>query len=65
MPNKVKISYGQHPSQYGVLRVLEKKESCPVVVMIHGGFWQSRYDLEENNPIAEDLTGRGYVTWKH
>lgn len=41
MPNKVKISYGQHPSQYGVLRVLEKKEPCPVVVMIHGGFWQS------------------------
>ncbi|XBO87238.1 alpha/beta hydrolase [Bacillus licheniformis] len=63
MSNKVKISYGQHHSQYGVLRVPERKEPCPVVVMIHGGFWQSRYDLEENNPIAEDLTSRGYATW--
>ncbi|MCY9432464.1 alpha/beta hydrolase [Bacillus haynesii] len=63
MSNKVKISYGQHHSQYGVLRMLERKEPCPVVVMIHGGFWQSKYDLEENNSIAEDLTGRGYATW--
>ncbi|KMM62531.1 esterase [Bacillus glycinifermentans] len=63
MSNKVNISYGQHRSQYGVLRLPERKEPCPVVVTIHGGFWQSRYDLEENNPIAEDLTNRGYATW--
>lgn len=63
MSNKVNISYGQHRSQYGVLRLPERKERCPVVVMIHGGFWKSRYDLEENNPIAEDLTSRGYATW--
>ena len=35
----------------------------PVVIAIHGGFWQSKYDLEENTPLAEDLTRRGYATW--
>ena len=63
MSHKAKISYGKHHSQYGVLRVPDKKEPCPVVVMIHGGLWQSKYHLEENNPIAEDLTSRGYATW--
>ncbi|WMW49320.1 alpha/beta hydrolase [Bacillus paralicheniformis] len=63
MSNKVKISYGKHHSQYGVLRVPERKKPCPVVVLIHGGFWQSKYDLEENNLIAEDLTSRGHATW--
>lgn len=35
----------------------------PVIVTIHGGFWQSKYDLEENTPLDEDLTRRGYATW--
>ena len=35
----------------------------PVVITIHGGFWQSKYGLEENTPLDEDLTRRGYATW--
>ena len=35
----------------------------PVVVTIHGGFWQAKYGLEENTPLDEDLTRRGYATW--
>jgi acetyl esterase/lipase len=38
-------------------------ESCPVIITIHGGFWQSKFGLEENDPICEDLTRRGYATW--
>ncbi|MED3825046.1 alpha/beta hydrolase [Priestia flexa] len=63
MKKEFKIYYGKHESQFGVLRVPENKESCPVIVLIHGGFWQARYNLEENNPIAVDLTKRGFVTW--
>ncbi|WP_078546830.1 alpha/beta hydrolase family protein [Litchfieldia alkalitelluris] len=63
MKNEFKIYYGEHESQFGVLRVPENLESCPVIVLIHGGFWQARYNLEENNPIAEDLTKRGFATW--
>lgn len=59
----IKIAYGNHPSQFGLLRRPETSESCPVVVSIHGGFWQAKYGLEENEPLAEDLALRGYATW--
>jgi acetyl esterase/lipase len=57
------IPYGNHPSQFGVLRMPDFSGLSPVVVTIHGGFWQSKYDLEENTPLDEDLTRRGYATW--
>jgi acetyl esterase/lipase len=63
MSNKFNIFYGDHPSQFGVLRLPESSEPSPVIVLIHGGFWQSKYNLEENTSIAEDLTRRGYATW--
>ena len=57
------IPYGDHPSQFGVLRMPELPGLKPVVITIHGGFWQSKYGLEENTPLDEDLTSRGYATW--
>lgn len=63
MVEKLHISYGNHPSQFGVLRVPKGSGTFPVVITIHGGFWQSKYNLEENFPIVEDLTGRGFATW--
>ena len=63
MSRIIKIPYGKHSSQFGVLRIPDSKEPSRIIVLIHGGFWQSKYDLEENNPIAEDLTSRGYATW--
>lgn len=63
MTDAFHIPYGNHQSQFGVLRLPEFPKSCPVVITIHGGFWQSKYNLEENDPIVEDLTRRGYATW--
>lgn len=60
---KFRISYGSHPSQFGVLRIPKESGKFPVIVIIHGGFWQSKYNLEENNPMVEDLTRRGFATW--
>lgn len=57
------IPYGDHPSQFGVLRMPTLSGPSPVVITIHGGFWQSKYGLEENTPLDEDLTRRGYATW--
>ncbi|MEC1520720.1 alpha/beta hydrolase [Neobacillus niacini] len=59
----IEIAYGEHPSQFGVLRRPEAPGNCPVMVSIHGGFWQSKYGLEENEPLAEDLAKRGFATW--
>ncbi|MFJ7936023.1 alpha/beta hydrolase family protein [Sporosarcina sp. NPDC096371] len=63
MTETFQIPYGDHPSQFGVLRMPEFSGRCPVIVTIHGGFWQSKYGLEENTPLDEDLTRRGYATW--
>ncbi|WP_028530726.1 alpha/beta hydrolase family protein [Paenibacillus sp. HW567] len=62
--SSIRIAYGDHPSQFGVLRMPDLLgRSCPVVVTIHGGFWKSEYGLEELDPLDEDLTRRGYATW--
>ena len=54
--------YGEDPSQFGELLV---PDGVPhgVVVVIHGGFWRSAYDLTLGTPLAQDLTERGWVTW--
>ncbi|WP_240510245.1 alpha/beta hydrolase [Virgibacillus profundi] len=36
---------------------------CPVVITIHGGFWQSKYGLDENEALTKDLSRSGYATW--
>jgi acetyl esterase/lipase len=33
------------------------------VVVIHGGFWRSRYDLELGRPLAASLAARGWAAW--
>jgi acetyl esterase/lipase len=57
-----KHPYGPGPSQYGELRVPDT-DPRGVVVVIHGGFWRARYDLQLGRPLARDLTARGWVTW--
>lgn len=63
MREALHIPYGDHVSQFGVLRMPDSSGPYPVIVTIHGGFWQSKYDLEENTPLDEDLTRRGFATW--
>lgn len=58
-----RLAYGEYPSQFGVLRIPKLSKRCPVIVTIHGGFWKSKYGLEELDPLDEDLVQRGYATW--
>ena len=51
-------SYGDDPSQYGVLY-----GEGPVAVVIHGGFWKAEYDLTLMDALSEDLAGRGWAAW--
>jgi acetyl esterase/lipase len=51
-------SYGDDPSQYGVLY-----GEGPVAVLIHGGFWRDRYDLTLMDALAQDLAARGWAAW--
>lgn len=61
----IHLAYGEHPSQFGLLRMpsLHEKQLAPVAVVIHGGFWKARVGLEAIDPIAEDLAQRGYASW--
>ncbi|UFU07991.1 alpha/beta hydrolase [Ruania halotolerans] len=61
-----RIQYGSAPQQFGDLSVpgnIDAGQVRPVVVLIHGGFWQSGYGLDLMEPLAADLTERGYIAW--
>jgi acetyl esterase/lipase len=34
-----------------------------VVVVVHGGFWRSRYDLSLGRPLADSLAEHGWAAW--
>jgi acetyl esterase/lipase len=55
-----RIDYGDDPSQYAELSV---PTGTPrgVVVVVHGGFWKSAYDLSLGRPLAADLVRSGWA----
>jgi acetyl esterase/lipase len=57
-----RYEYGDDPAQFGEL-TLPAGEPRATVVIIHGGFWRSRYDLSLGRPLAFDLDARGYAVW--
>ena len=50
--------YGNDPSQY-VNLFLPVGDYLPLVVVIHGGFWRSRYSIDLADPLAMELTRFG------
>lgn len=58
------ISYGSHPDQLGQLRVPERRSaSVPVVVLLHGGFWRSKWELDLMDALSVDLEQHGFASW--
>jgi acetyl esterase/lipase len=62
-PADARIAYGPEAHQFGDLRLPPGPGPHPVVVMMHGGFWRAKYDLEHVGHLCEDLRKRGYATW--
>jgi acetyl esterase/lipase len=58
-----RIAYGKNSEQFGELRLPEGDGPHPVVVVIHGGFWQAAYDLKHLYPFSAALTAAGWATW--
>ncbi|SOD74704.1 acetyl esterase/lipase [Jatrophihabitans sp. GAS493] len=58
-----KHSYGDEPSQFGELYLPAGERRPGTVVVIHGGFWRSRYNLGLGRPLALDLAARGWAAW--
>ena len=65
MPKATKrIAFGAEAHQYADLWLPSGKGPFPVVLMIHGGCWQSDVaDLTIMNYAAEDLRTRGIAVW--
>lgn len=57
----MRISYGDHPSQFAELTLPEATTPAPVVVVIHGGYWSASYGLELGRPLANELRGQGFA----
>src|SRR5690348_5827385 len=58
-----RISYGNDPAQFGELHLPRRTEHRGTVVIIHGGFWRARYDLDYGRPLAADLAAHGFTAW--
>ncbi len=61
-PGTRTLRYGDDPSQ---LAELSLPDGAPrgVVVVIHGGFWRSEYDLSLGRPLAESVVDEGWAAW--
>jgi 3-dehydroquinate dehydratase type II len=57
------LAYGPHPDQVGDLRIPNDPGRCPVVALIHGGFWRKPWQRDLMDGLAVDLTRRGVATW--
>ncbi len=57
-----RVDYGPDPSQFAEL-TRPDGTSRGVVVVIHGGFWRSSYDLSLGRPLVPSLVAAGWTTW--
>jgi len=58
-----RIPYGTDRFQFGELAVPGGESSHPVAIVIHGGFWRAKYDLEYIRPFCEAFVSVGIATW--
>ena len=60
-----KQAYGQLPRQFGEWWVPPDSGDTPLptVVLVHGGYWRSNFDLTLEDAVAADLAARGYLVW--
>ncbi len=61
-PFDERIQYGTDPHQFAELRYPKGKEPFPLLFVVHGGFWQSAYDLKHIGALCAALTSQGTIT---
>ncbi len=58
-----RIEYGEHPDQFGELRVPPGPGPHPVAVLIHGGCWLQDFDYSYFRHLAAAVAEAGIATW--
>lgn len=61
-PDPTVLAYGTHPEQEADLRLPEGDGPHPVALLVHGGFWQARFDRSTLAALGVDLARRGLAT---
>lgn len=56
-------SFGPDPSQVADLHLPRGGGPHPVAVVVHGGYWQTRYGKLVTRPLSLDLVVRGWAVW--
>jgi len=57
-----RVKYGQDPHQFAELRFPVGRGPFPFLFVIHGGFWQSAYDLSHIGLLCAAFTSKGIIT---
>ena len=55
-----RVTYGDDPSQFALVH---RGAGPGTVVLLHGGFWRARVELDHIAPVAADLHARGHTVW--
>jgi acetyl esterase/lipase len=58
----VRAAYGGDKNQFMDLRLPKLEGPRALVIVIHGGFWRAKYDLEYAGHLCATLTGKGVAT---
>jgi acetyl esterase/lipase len=58
-----RIAYGAEPLQFGDLRLPPGAGPFPLVINIHGGYWQAIYNLTHAGHLCADLAAHGTASW--
>lgn len=57
------IAYGESPQQVAELRLPKRDGPHPVVIVIHGGCWQTPWAVDHVRGLAAALTAEGVASW--
>jgi acetyl esterase/lipase len=57
-----RIEYGPDPQHFAELRFPNGPGPFPLLFVIHGGFWQSAYDLKHIGSLCTAFTNKGIIT---
>ena len=61
-PFNERVAYGPHPSTFFDLRFPIERRPLAVAIMIHGGFWRTRFDLAHAGHLCAALATAGLAT---
>ena len=62
-PFGFRLEYGDEPSQFADVRLpADEGTRSPLAVVLHGGYWRSRYDLSYLGHLAQALADDGIAT---